>query len=176
MTKIVDHLITHDRILLAPHRAARPSALASDARDEICPFCGGSEALTPPEVLRVERGGEWIVRVFPNKYPAAARYEVIVEAPEHDATFDRIADAAAMVEIYAARYRAIASEPGIEYVSLLKNHGSMAGASIQHLHSRILGIPFTPPRIRREGEAFARAGECPLEVVEPAATALDFRS
>jgi UDPglucose--hexose-1-phosphate uridylyltransferase len=163
MTKIVHHLITHEPILVAPHRAARPHAFGNDTsgQDE-CPFCRGHEAMTPPEVLRIERDGEWVVRVFPNKYPAAPRHEVIVEAPDHDMAFDRIVDATAVVEAWVARYRAVAAEPGIEYVSLFKNHGPAAGASIPHLHSQLLGIPFIPPRIQREGEAFAAAGECPL--------------
>jgi UDPglucose--hexose-1-phosphate uridylyltransferase len=38
----------------------------------------------------------------------------------------------------------------------------MAGASIPHLHSQLVGVPFVPPRIEAEAAAFARAAQCPL--------------
>jgi len=164
--KIVEHLITGDPILVAPERASRPHAFGPDDRAEgarLCPFCPGREWMTPPDILRLDRHGEWFVRVFANKYPAAKAHEVIVESPHHDATFDTIADAAAVVRIYVERYRALTQAPLTEYVSLFKNHGPMAGASIQHLHSQIVALPFTPPRIAREAAAFAGAkDQCPL--------------
>jgi UDPglucose--hexose-1-phosphate uridylyltransferase len=45
-------------------------------------------------------------------------------------------------------------------VSLFKNEGAGAGASIPHMHSQVMPLPFVPPRVQREAEAFA-AG-CPL--------------
>lgn len=157
--KIVPHPITGEPILMAPERAARPRAFGGDA-EEVCPFCPGNEALTPPEVARVERGGRWIARAFPNKYPAAEHHEVIVEAPEHEATFGEVAHAADVVALFVDRYRALAALPDVAYVSLFKNDGTMAGASIPHLHSQLLAVPFVPPRVAREAAAFARAEEC----------------
>jgi UDPglucose--hexose-1-phosphate uridylyltransferase len=158
--KIVRHLITGDPILVAPERAARPHAFGPDGKTEVCPFCAGNEALTPPEVARVEREGAWLARAFPNKYPAAEAHEVIVESPEHGATFDRIVDATAVVDLYVDRYLSLAAHS--ETVCLFKNHGPTAGASLEHLHSQIVGVPFTPPRIAREAAAFAAADVCPL--------------
>ncbi|MCU1347001.1 MAG: galactose-1-phosphate uridylyltransferase [Acidobacteria bacterium] len=161
--KIVEHLITGDPILVAPERSARPHAFGPDEAEPVCPFCPGHESLTPPEIVRIERDGAWIVRVFANKYPAADVHEVIVESPRHDATFDQLADASAVVRVWVERYRALAAAPLAKYVSLFKNHGPAAGASIQHLHSQIVALPFTPPRIAHEAAAFARAeGHCPL--------------
>lgn len=56
-------------IVQAPDRSRRPRAHGADAT---CPFCPGGENQTPPEVDRVERDGNWQVRVFPNLYPAVA--------------------------------------------------------------------------------------------------------
>jgi UDPglucose--hexose-1-phosphate uridylyltransferase len=157
--KIARHLITGDPILVAPERASRPHAFGPDDA-EVCPFCAGNESLTPPEVARVEREGAWLARAFPNKYPATALHEVIVESPEHDATFDRILDATAVVDLYVDRYLSMAATA--ECVCLFKNHGPGAGASLEHLHSQIVGVPFVPPRIAREAAAFVAAESCPL--------------
>src|SRR5258708_20622198 len=45
---------------------------------------------------------------------------------------------------------------------IFKNHGPEAGASLAHLHSQIVGLSFVPPRVAREIDGFARAGDCPL--------------
>jgi UDPglucose--hexose-1-phosphate uridylyltransferase len=150
--------ITGDPVILAPDREQRPDVYEGAP----CPFCPGAESQTPAEIAR--DGDPWRVRVFANKYPATAHHEVIVESPDHDATFDRLAPdhAARAVEMMFARYRALrAAAP---YVCLFKNHGRAAGASIPHLHSQIVGTPFIPLRIAREGVAFAtRCRLCAME-------------
>jgi UDPglucose--hexose-1-phosphate uridylyltransferase len=152
------HLITGDAILFAPERAQRPNAYAREAT--ICPFCPGHESETPPEIART--GDPWRVRAFPNKYPFAAYHELVVEMPEHDGSFATIAHANEVVAMYAARYRELSVRDGIEYVALFKNHGAAAGASLRHEHSQLAALPFVPPRVVREREAFARASVCPL--------------
>lgn len=148
------HPITGERILFAPGRVERP------VQDEAqrCPFCPGHESDTPPELAR--SGEPWRVRVFPNKYPPAEGAEVIVESPEHDATFDRIEHAEAVVRMYLARYRAHIEDAS--YVAIFKNEGARAGASIPHVHSQIVPVLFTPPRLVREAAAFRRAQHCPV--------------
>lgn len=152
MTEVRRHLITGDPILYAPDRAERPRWDSA-----VCPFCPGHEADTPPEIARI--GDPWRVRAFPNKFPFVAHHEVIVEASEHDATFATIAHAPEAVAMYVERYRALRP---FGTVALFKNHGAMAGASLPHIHSQIAALPFVPPRIAREAEAFRRAAECPL--------------
>ena len=159
MTEVRRNLITGEPILFAPERAARPNAFADVAPALQCPFCPGNESMTPPEIART--GDPWRVRVFPNKYPFTEHHEVIVESPAHDATFDAI-DAAEVVGVYLNRYRALSSRNGVKSVVLFKNHGRAAGASLDHLHSQIAGLPFIPPRVANESSAFARAVSCPL--------------
>jgi len=84
---------------------------------------------------------------------------VIVESPDHDATFDRLEHAADAVRVYVDRYRA---HHGAAHIALFKNHGPAAAASIPHIHSQVMPLPFVPPRIEREGDAFERAERCPL--------------
>jgi UDPglucose--hexose-1-phosphate uridylyltransferase len=149
-----NHPITGEPIVFAPERASRPGAFG-DAGDERCPFCPGHEEDTPPPVATV--GDPWRVRVVPNKYPPVPGAEVIVESARHDASFDEIDHAEEIVRMYVDRYRA---HRDAAYVSLFKNHGPRAGASIPHVHSQVMPLPFVPPRVRRERAAFANG--CPL--------------
>ena len=146
--------ITGDPLILAPEREHRPNTFR-DGTDR-CPFCAGHESETPPEIWR--DGTPWRIRIFPNKYPATARHEVIVETPDHHASFDQLAPkhAAAAVDSYIARYYA----HDAPYVCVFKNHGPAAGASIPHAHSQVIATPFLPERIAREGAAFEE--HCPL--------------
>jgi UDPglucose--hexose-1-phosphate uridylyltransferase len=152
VSEIRRHLVTGDPILYAPERAARPKWGVGE-----CPFCPGNEHETPPEIAHT--GEPWRVRVFPNKFPFAEHHEVIVEARDHDAAFESIVHAPEVVSMYIDRYRALRP---FGSVALFKNHGAMAGASLPHLHSQMVALPFVPPRISREAGAFARTSECPL--------------
>jgi UDPglucose--hexose-1-phosphate uridylyltransferase len=148
------HPITGDPIVFAPERSSRPGAFGAEEGTR-CPFCAGHESDTPPAITTI--GDPWRVRVFPNKYPAVEGAEVIVESPRHDATFDRIEYADEVLRVYIDRYRAHA---GAAHIALFKNHGPAAAASIPHMHSQVMPLPFVPPRIAREGDAFE--GRCPL--------------
>jgi UDPglucose--hexose-1-phosphate uridylyltransferase len=172
------HPLTGDPIVFAPSRAARPNPFgnAPIAADQ-CPFCAGHEWQTPPEIARVGDAGHWRVRVVPNKYPAVdgqshfigeeephagGSQEVIIETPDHDRTFDQLslAHASEAVAMWLDRRRVLAASAGCRHVALFKNHGAAAGASVPHIHSQVVALPFVPPRIERESVAFARS--CPL--------------
>ena len=144
------NLITGEPILFAPGRANRPHA------PHRCPFCRGNEAETPPTLFSV--GDPWRVRIFANKYRAVDGHEVIVESPDHHATLDDV-DMTEVARVWIERYK---SHSDAQYVALFKNDGQRAGASIHHLHSQLIPLPFVPPRIEKEVAAFARAERCPL--------------
>ncbi len=149
------------------------SAEAEEDRDgrENCPFCPGNEDKTPPEIYAV-RGGEnkdksnWKVRVFPNKFPALDRegttsmiegdifrsiggfgfHEVIAETPEHDVNLEDLEKEKIelIIDTYLERQKELAAEPEINYVSIFRNKGKRAGASLAHPHSQILATTFVP--------------------------------
>jgi UDPglucose--hexose-1-phosphate uridylyltransferase len=146
--------ITDDPVILAPDREQRPNVFEGAP----CPFCPGAEDQTPPEIAR--DGDPWRIRAFANRYPPTEHSEIIVESAKHDDAFDALPPdhATRVLAMYFERYRAI----GANYVSIFKNHGRMAGASIPHLHSQLVGTSFIPLRAAREGDAFARARRCPL--------------
>ncbi|HEV7425091.1 MAG TPA: DUF4931 domain-containing protein [Thermoanaerobaculia bacterium] len=148
--------ITNDPVILAPGREQRPNVFEGAP----CPFCPGAENQTPPEIAR--DGEPWRIRVFPNRYPPTERAEVIVESAKHDEEFGALPEdhADRAIEMTFERYRSLAAKSA--YVCIFKNHGRLAGASIPHLHSQLVGTPFVPLRPSREAEAFAPAARCPL--------------
>lgn len=162
-----------------PLRGVRPDA----KREPGCPFCPGNETETPPEILRYPEESEqaWRVRVFPNRYPALAadaghddesgtveplmprrpglgRHEVVVETPIHDARIEQLADDELLevFQAYRARLAEAAADPRIRHAVLFRNYGPGAGASLDHPHAQLVGLPFVPGRVRR---AAARSAE-----------------
>ena len=154
MTSFRTNPLSGERILFAPGRAERPRAFGEEVEAR-CPFCPGHESDTPPTIL--QSGQPWRVRVFANKYPPVDGAEVIVESPRHGAAFDDIEHGQEVVRAYVERYRA---HRDAAYVCVFKNQGARAGASIPHVHSQVVPLPFLPPRVERELRGFANG--CPL--------------
>jgi len=118
--------------------------------------------MTPPEIMRM--GEPWRVRVFPNKYPATDRHEVIVDSPLHGVSLSDLSADDLTLAIGAWRERVSDAYllDRIRYVSLFHNHGMTAGASRKHIHTQLIGLPFVPPAIEREMRFYAE-GKCPVE-------------
>jgi UDPglucose--hexose-1-phosphate uridylyltransferase len=143
-----------------PERAQKTVAI------EKCYFCPGNEHLTPPEIDRIEKGGKWEVRCFPNKFPAFSqeskkaygRHEVIVETPEHSKTLselseENLVDYLAMVK---RRMDDAKKDPNLAYTCVFKNEGKLAGASLEHSHTQLVGMPFVPDSVKRLGKKAAK--------------------
>jgi len=144
-----------------------------------CPFCPGNEKLTPPEIARVEENGEWVLRVFENKFPAVTieaspdvkteanfftsgnaygKHEVIVETPRHDQNFqdlpvERIAKYLALL---FKRKNSLYKVPGIKFVAMFKNHGLEAGTSLAHEHTQLIAYNRLPANVDREIKAITK--------------------
>lgn len=159
------------------------------ADSKTCPFCPGNEEMTPPaEAVYTNQGvladgsvrvQNWRARVFPNLFaamvpkptpptaewialPGHGFHEVIVDSPEHgvgpaDFSKDQLE---LILEVYRDRYSHYRSMQGVSYVSIFKNWGDAAGASMSHTHSQIIAIPIMPPHIKREITALSSASFC----------------
>ena len=119
------------------------------------------------------RAQNWLIRVIPNLYPAFAppdkpvdqaqimksetlgnaigHHEVLIESPNHD---EHPADAelsqlTLLINAYVDRLRVLSAKPYVKYVSIFRNYGREAGASLSHAHSQIIATP-TVPRIPAE--------------------------
>ena len=172
--------ITGRRVYVAEDRAGRPSDYAAtvgsvESASETpptfkgnCPFCAGNEDYTPVATATLaDADGHWQVRVVPNKYPAVELaqpldgacgvHEVIIESPEHllDVTNlgpERMVD---LVRVYRDRLRHWAGDPRLRHGLVFKNSGCDAGASLEHIHSQLMAVPYILPNVEVELAAAA---------------------
>ena len=156
-------------MLLAPVRALRPHDVGEEAPTAACPFCPGNEDQTPPTCAAAGDGPTgWGARAFPNKYPAIdpaeGAHEVIVNSPRHILRLGDLTDDEAdrAVGLWAARLAAVAADARGLWPFLFLNQGAAAGASLQHTHTQIVGLPFAPPRLVTRERVAAAAPGCPV--------------
>ena len=138
--------------------------------------------------LSGERPKNWLIRVIPNLYPAFSSpkqpqdqeqimksesfgyaigdHEVIIESPNHD---EDPADAELpqlelVINSYIDRFKELSAKPYIKYVSIFRNFGKEAGASLSHAHSQIIATPFIPTIIQEELDSskahYNKDGKC----------------
>jgi len=99
-------------------------------------------------------GGEWLVRVVPNKYPivpGAGRHLVVIETPRHGEELESLGST--HLETVVCSYRRALGEAssvaGVLYALLFRNQGVAGGASLAHPHAQVAGIDVVPDRVRR---------------------------
>lgn len=161
-----------------------------EAYEEHCPFCIGNEEITPPEFMRYPEQGAWRARIVPNKFPAVddegsesvhrtktnaifERYsaigchDVIIESALHNDNYFTIGEEGFFAVFYLMhqRYRQIMGDVQIDCVSFFKNYQRLAGASLYHPHSQLIGLNGVPDFVRYEVEGsqayYARSEQCP---------------
>jgi len=191
-------LITGRWVAVATERARRPDSFSQAAKEtvaarDVCPFCPGHEAMTPPEVLAYRAPGTapntpgWWVRVVPNLYAAfrlepdgqehqdgrfwqrdaIGACEVLISSPDHRATTPLLPrrQVEEIVQSYVDRYRQHAHNPALEHVLVLYNHGRPAGASLEHPHSQLYAVSLIPPSFLDELAGARRFHEAHAECV-----------
>ena len=153
------------KVVITAVRGARPHDNPQCERPvkvvlpEKCFFCPGNEHLTPPEIDRIERNGAWEIRCFPNKFPAFSaeskkaygRHEVIVEMPGHQKTLSELSEENLFdyVSMVKRRMEDSARDPKLAYTAVFKNEGKAGGASLEHSHTQLVGMPFVPDYIKK---------------------------
>jgi UDPglucose--hexose-1-phosphate uridylyltransferase len=150
-----------------------------------CPFDPGHEDKTPREVYVAGRPPSsppnspgWRVRVVPNRYPAlmiegdlereangiydrmngVGAHEVIIETPDHTKDLGALSDAEVTEVLFAFKARMVdlRNDLRFRYILLFKNHGSAAGATLEHAHSQLIALPATPRQVQEEIEGARR--------------------
>ncbi|HEY6532048.1 MAG TPA: DUF4921 family protein [Acidimicrobiales bacterium] len=192
MSQLRLNALTGRWVAIATDRASRPGDFAprieAPPLPQHCPFCPGHEEETPPALETYGRDGHWLVRVVPNRYPAfegqgdfeveevgavfrqapgTGIHEVLIFTPDHDASWADLDDRQAGLAIAAVRDRLEehAEQPSIRYTQTIVNHGREAGASLEHPHGQLLGIPFVPEELQAELDTFSapdHGDECVL--------------
>ena len=110
----------------------------------------------------------WVVRAIPNLFPAvrpgealsvsvrqitaAGVHEVLVETPGHDRQPQRMSDdeIRLLFQVYRDRYQEVAQLPYVKYISLFRNYGKGAGATLSHPHSQMIALPIVPEVITEQ--------------------------
>jgi UDPglucose--hexose-1-phosphate uridylyltransferase len=134
------------------------------------------------------RHKNWLIRCIPNLYPAFAppensadaqramkndnfglavgHHEVLVESPKHDddPADTEISQLIHLTSGYIDRLRDLSEKTYVKYVSIFRNYGKEAGASLTHAHSQIIATPIVPRTIREELSAandfWRKNGKC----------------
>ena len=161
--------LTGEPVLIAPVRALRPHDVREEAPTAACPFCPGNEHETPPTRQAAGDGPTgWGARAFANKFPAVdpseGEHEVIVNSPRHILRLGDLTDEETVraVGLWADRLAAVTADPRGLWPFLFLNQGAAAGASLQHTHAQIVGLPFAPPRLVAREQVAAAPRQCPV--------------
>jgi UDPglucose--hexose-1-phosphate uridylyltransferase len=116
--------------------------------------------------------------VVPNRYPALkiegdhdrqadgvydrmngiGAHEVVIETPDHARQLADLPDGE-LTEVLAAmkaRVLDLRNDLRFRYVLLFKNHGRLAGASLEHSHSQLIALPVVPRQVLEEIEGARR--------------------
>ncbi len=165
-----------------PHdfQTKKPVENISPKHLETCPFCTGNENVLQSRILEFPSSseGQWQTRVVSNKYPALTtqvstqrvahgiyvktggygRQEVIIESPNHAQTLATLSveQVEILIETYHQRYLAFMEDPEVMMVTIFRNHGSAAGASLRHPHSQMIATSIVPRNRRWQDEEAQR--------------------
>ncbi|MCK5660279.1 MAG: DUF4921 family protein, partial [Methanosarcinales archaeon] len=64
-----------------------------------------------------------------------------------------------LMRVYRDRVTFYQAQEAIEFVSLFKNQGKSAGASLSHTHTQLVALPTVPPALKRELAVIKNAAE-----------------
>jgi len=166
-------------VIIATSRGKRPNTHKTKVRGrkkrEPCPFCAGNEKLTGETILGLPDKKRWKVRIFPNKFPvlkaktfksisrqpyqaftARGRHEVLVECRDHNKEYDEmdVDNITLALKALKIRYEELMCMKDINYVTIFKNKGERAGATIKHTHTQIIASPLFPQAISKEMDEY----------------------
>ena len=167
-------------VIISNDRAKRPTDFVREPvvkKGGFCPFCPGNEEKTPAELLAYRPNGSnvgWTVRVVPNKFPALGiegslgrqaegmfdkmngigAHELVIETPEHDVTLADLSEKRIEDVLWAFRDRVLdlKKDKRFKYILIFKNHGTAAGATLEHSHGQLIALPIVPKYVVEEME------------------------
>lgn len=164
-------LISGNWVLMAPSRGKRPHTLGRIAPTKPtplkgCPFEDPFENAGPLLSIYGTKKN-WSMVAVANKYPAvvhsgrpavprknngfyeplrgAGHHELLITR-DHFKNFPKLTEREAerLFVAFQERYRILATEKDVAYISIFHNWGRLAGASVYHPHYQILTVPIIP--------------------------------
>lgn len=168
-------------VIIAASRGKRPHDFATtpeETKSAGCPFCGGNEAKTPPEIYAVREARTapntpgWEVRVVQNKFPALTieaslersgiglldrlggfgAHEVVIETPDHalDLALADPTHINMVLSVFRERLVDLRNDARFRHIIIFRNYGSAAGASLSHPHSQLIALPIVPLLVKEK--------------------------
>jgi UDPglucose--hexose-1-phosphate uridylyltransferase len=136
---------------------------------ELCPLCPTPIGAPPTELERET----FDIAVFDNRFPsmmtdppvpaidgtaltpvqpAVGACEVVVYAPQHDATLATMTPGRVrhLIEVWAHRTLVLGARADVAYVFAFENKGEAIGVTLHHPHGQIYAYPDVPPIPARE--------------------------
>lgn len=174
MPKLRQNIITGDWVVISPERAKRPEDFVIEKRtaktqsQKDCPFCPPDGAAYKTKIAGTETDHLYVVA---NKFPAFVDKDEVIEEggdfypsykslgahevisfKDHEIEIPDLGQPVLteLFEAYRSRMIFLQRNPVIEYVMLVHNFGSEAGASIDHPHSQIFASSIIPTYVARE--------------------------
>ena len=114
----------------------------------------------------------WSLRVIKNMFPAlspsdkfeefseglkfwrngAGEHEVIIESPDHNGQIQNLDEKQLhlIFRAYRERFNALKGLTFVKYISLYRNYGRAAGASLTQAQSHIVAVPMIPEHVPEE--------------------------
>ncbi|WP_105617346.1 galactose-1-phosphate uridylyltransferase [Vallitalea okinawensis] len=160
MQELREDVFSGKSVIINEARGKRPQQFKSQLSDidKDCFFCLGNEDKTPTASLVISED-PWQGRVVPNKFPIVndqgsirGYHEVVIESNRHHDNYFNMTqeDFERIIRMYKHRYLAYIKDDTVKYVSIFKNHLREAGASLEHPHSQIIGLPIIPKDVEEE--------------------------
>ncbi len=89
---------------------------------------------------------------FFQSHPGYGVHKIIVETPVHNRHLGDLEEdeICLVLRSFEERIVALAKDSNLRYVQIFRNHRREAGASIEHPHSQLLGLPYIPPLLEKE--------------------------
>lgn len=169
------------------YKEDKPVAKENKQDFENCPFCKTNIAKQEKDVLiYLKDNGEWSLKVFPNKFPVfssaiksvnkreegpfelmdGAGYNEVLVTEDHQKDLPDLEtpQVAEIIDAFQERYIALMNKKNVKYISIFKNYGRKAGASVSHPHCQIMAMPIIDPDVFRSlsgsEKYFAQNKEC----------------
>lgn len=134
-----------------------------------CPFCEGNETMTPSEIFAIRKKGTmkdlpgWNTRVIPNLYKAVqietaylskrvgmyeycngfGAHEIIIDTSAHKNSINQfnLNDYKNWFLTIQNRISDLSNDKRMASLAIFKNIGALAGATQDHPHTQIIGLP-----------------------------------
>jgi len=170
-------LVSGTWVLFSTKRNQRPDCFKSreekkEKDKKNCLFCKENISNQEEDTLvYTKKNNDWSLKVFPNKFPALSSEYKDINKREHgpfevidgigyhevlvteDHNLDmaelEVIQVAEILDAYQDRYVSLMNRKHIKYISIFKNYGQNAGASIRHPHSQIVAMPIIDPDVFR---------------------------